>query len=398
MGKRKKPKKKRPQDSLLLSPEEESLLDSLLVDLENIDLTRIKEQITTPRIAQALVERLPVDDRAEVGLIPALRDAFEQKTVQKTIRKILFKMKQKGISVPDSETRAGAPIFKKEMGKAEEPTAYLGPIDGSGNRGVFLAFPQMRSGVDLGMGLMNDDEGIVQFVFDRYSKKRMREVREIFFQGFSHMVDVSLPHAATVIERSYARNETGQEESFSGYLQLRPWMLENISLLEQAAIYDFIPLENVSGDMPTGTQIEKLLEHDLFESWIIEPEEMKTVLGEIVEAEESPILVSEEQKRDRINQIKEKGIENLYPESKRLLMKDRLEEMAYVFFKLDKEEYARLCLVSAQSLTENSSALIINPFLREIMERSLAFYAEAAKEIGQSEELEEDSPSSIILP
>jgi hypothetical protein len=274
----------------------------------------------------------------------------------------------------------------------------LGPIDGTGSRGVFIALPQIPTGVDLGLGLVNDDQGIIQFVFDRYSKKRMREVKELFSKGFSHMVEVSLSHAATILERAYAQNEPGQEESFSGYLQLRPWILENVVLLDHGVIYDFIPQESVASEVLTPSAIDKLLGHQLMQSWIIDLEEMKPVLEEIVEAEGSPILVSEEQRADRIDDIKKKGIDKIYPVSKRPLMKSRLEETAYIFYKLEEEEYARLSLSAAQSIDENNSIPGINPFLRAMVERSLKLYLEAAKGIDQSETPESDTTSGIILP
>ena len=72
--------------------------------------------------------------------------------------------------------------------------------------------------------------------------------------------------------------------------------------------------------------------------------------------------------------------------------------MAYFFFKLEKEEMARLSLMAALSLDEKDSPLLINPFLDAIMDRSLAFHMQAAQDTQEPKGLIEDSPSNIIIP
>jgi len=398
MGKKKRPKKRKSQDLPKLSSEEESALNSLLENLKDINFNNIDQQITSPQLARALLERLSVDDPGSADIILAIRDAFDEKIVQKTIKKTFFRFKQKGITFPDQESQKEIPSFIKKTDK-DEPTAYLGPYDGFGNRGIFIILPQIPKGIDVGMGILNDEEGIIQFILGRYSKKRMKEVKDFFFEQVGTMVESTVPHAATILEKAYNRNKPGPEESSRDYLQLRPWILENIPLLDQSIIYDFIPLESVSDEILTDSRIDKLFGHELMESWIITPEEIKPLFEKVVEVKESRIVVSEAQKLERIKEIKDQQVVQLFPDSKRLIIKERLEEMAYIFLKLDEEEYSRLSLISASSLDEKDSMLGVNPFLKAMMERSLNYYQQTSEEIDESKDMEKDSSSSsIIIP
>jgi hypothetical protein len=397
VSKKRKAKKRDPHDTPLLSAEEKAVLNSLLKDLTTINRNNIDEQIPSPRLAQVLVEKLPPDNAENVDLILAIRDAFDQKAVQKAIKKTIFKFKQRGISVPDSEPQKDTRVVITKT-TSVEPSAYLGPIDRMGSRGIFLILPQIPKGVNLGMGIVNDEDGILQFLFGGYSKKRMREVKDLFFARFHHMVDVSLSHAATVLERSYSQNESASRESHHEYLQLRPWILENITLLEQAAIYESIPLEGFSKEILTSSQIDKLFGHELMKSWIIDPDTINPLAEELVKVEESPIHISDGQKTNRINEIKEKGIKQLFPDSKRLILKNRLEEMALVFLKLDEEDYARLSLAGALTLDEKDSLLGTNPLLLDMVERSLDYREEWTSDIAGSEVDKKESSSRIILP
>ena len=157
-------------------------------------------------------------------------------------------------------------------------------------------------------------------------------------------------------------------------------------------------LDAVSEKTLTDSQIDKLLGHKLMESWIIDADQIKPLADEISEAEESPIIVSGGQSANRIDDIKQKGIKELYQDPKRLLLKNRLEEMAYVFLKLNEEEYTHLSLAAAFSLDEKDSFMKANPFLMAMVERSLNYYTQMAKEIAKSEGLEADSSPRILVP
>lgn len=407
MRKKIKQKKKKHKVLSRLSQEEEATLHSLLENLKHINPVDIGRKIDNPQIAETFVERLPSDDPKTVDLILAVGDAFDQKSVQKSIKKAIFRLKQKGVFIPERKSLKETPLL---TGKPErdEPTAYLGPIDGMGSRGIIVILPQIPKGVNLGMGLVNDEEGITYFISGSYSKKRAREVKDIFLEHFSMAVEASLPHAATILERVYKCHKPTEDESrtqqhsagnpSSNYLWIRPKILENISLLEQAAIYDHIPLDSISSEILVDSQINKLLEHDLMAFWVVDPEKMEPLLEEIFNAEDSPIFISEEQKASRINEIKDKAMDELYPDSKRLLLKERLEEMAYIFYRRDEEDYARLSLMAASSMQEKDSLLVTNPFLKALLDRSIDYYTELSEKGDMSQDEEEKSTPKIIMP
>ena len=326
-----------------------------------------------------------------------MREAYDQKNVQKAIKKGLFRFRQRGISVPDTRSQEMTPPTMRQPEKGE-PAAYLGHIDGMGSRGIFIVLPQIPRGVDLGMGVVNDENGIVQFFYGRYSKKRMREVKDIFFERFGHMVETSLAHAATILEKAYGQNEQLVGDASRDYLQLRPWILDNVPLLDRSVVYDFIPPENVSEKILTDSQITKLFEHPLMASWIIDPEEIKPLVEKISEVRESRILVSEPQKLERINEVKTQRVAELFPDSRRSIIKNRLEEMAYVLFKQAEEEHALICLAAANTFNQKDSPLQVNPFLKFMLDRTLAFYADVAEDAAKSEEAKEDTSPLIIKP
>jgi hypothetical protein len=135
------------------------------------------------------------------------------------------------------------------------------------------------------------------------------------------------------------------------------------------------------------------------ESWLIAFEDLKPFMEDILKVEGSPIVLSDAQKADRVRQIKDKSIEELFPGPRRALLKHNLEEMAYFFFKLDQDEYSRMALTAARNLDEEDTILRKNMVVEFLLERSMQYYMDlAGKESAEDETLEPDDSPRIILP
>ncbi|MBN2033493.1 MAG: hypothetical protein JW836_09470 [Deltaproteobacteria bacterium] len=373
MAKKKKRKKLEPSSPLL--PEEALLMKRFLEELEPQGLAKRVSVIPTDAVAERLVENLPLDERRTPEILVAIGKAFPHKTVRKAVKKKLFKLKQKGIPSLDREPES-SPAF---LLTTEESTAFVGPIDGAGNRPVLLTIPQVPAGVDLAMGVINDEKGVIEFIYGRYSRKKMKELKDVFFSKVPHMVETTLSHIATVLEKSYCREKDNPGDPASEYLRLRPWLLKNARLLDRPALSDLIPLSAVAPNMPGETQIQKLLNHELIASWVIDPEKLGTLIENIERARESPIFISEAQRGEHIIKIKEEGIAKIFGGKDCEILRERLQETAYLFFKIGEESLARLCLAASLSLDEKTSLLGVNPFLKALVDRSLALLRKPAR-------------------
>jgi len=361
----------------LLTPEEQGLLDVLLGDLNRVDPSRLAKEASGPRFAEALVERLPVTDPQTPRILLGLRSCFQEKSVHKAIKKAAFRLRQRGIVLPD-ERDSEPPVLKTGKQSESGISAYLGPIDGTGSRPVFISVSQLPAGADLAVGVVNDEEGIIEFAFTRHSKKRMKEIKGIFFNNLPNMVETTLSHAADVLERAYQAKGPAVSDSARAYLQFRPWLLDNTSRVERSEVYRLLPPETISPDLLTESQLERLFEHELMGRWLIDLKSLRPLIEEIRKAEESRIFISEGQRLEHIHRIKHEGITKLFSEARRLGLKYRLEEMAYVFLKSTEENLAHLCLAAASSLAEKESPIKVNPFIKFLMERSLAYYLKSS--------------------
>ena len=398
MRRNKKPKKKKTDHPSLLKSEE-TLVTSLLEDFKNADPAEIAARIPHSHLAGIFLERLPLDNEFPVPLLLALDETFKDKKVHKLVKRLIFKLKQKGVPVDESFPQRASHDAILTRTQKEEPAAHIGPIAGiMGSRAVLIVLQGAVKGYQAGIGLVSETEGMLQFLYGPFSKKRLREIKGSLSQEAGPLVETSLPHAATILETAYRRHMERHSDTPSQYPEIRPRLLENVTILDRPIIYDFIP--EIPGDGTlTDSQLGKLFAHNLMGSWHIDFEDLKPFMEDILKVEGSPIILSDTQKADQIRQIKEKSIEELFPGPRRALLKHYLEEMAYFFFKLDQDEYSRMALTAARNLDEEDTILRKNRVVEFLLERSMQYYMDlAGKEGAEDEVLEPDDSPRILLP
>jgi hypothetical protein len=71
--------------------------------------------------------------------------------------------------------------------------------------------------------------------------------------------------------------------------------------------------------------------------------------------------------------------------------------MADLFWKLEEENLARICLRCALSLLERDSLLKVNAFLKALMEKSLLLYF-SGTDFSDASGRQSPSPSRILVP
>jgi len=378
-----------------LSASDKILLDSMIENRETMDKDTVTSRNLSPQLAVALVERLPLDWDRTPELLTVIGEVFQQKEVKKAIRRTLFKLRQRGVAFPDANLEE-PPTFHLRKVQEEKPEAYVGPIDGTGSRPILIVVPQIPQGIGLGVGVINDEDGILEYAFGRYSKKQAREMQALFFEKLPLMVETSLSHATAILEKAHGlRSEKGGPSG--DYKQIREWLLEHVPPLGNLPVYDILSSESISEEVLTDSQIDRLLAHPLLAGWIVQPNKLKPVADEVARAEESPILLSGMQKVERVNQIKEAAIRQLFPEKQRNLIRQRLEEMAYLFCKIEEEHLARISLKCALSFLERDSLLKVNVFLKALLEKSFLVYF-SRTDLSATSGPRGASPSRILVP
>ena len=113
----------------------------------------------------------------------------------------------------------------------------------------------------------------------------------------------------------------------------------------------------------------------------------------IQEAETSKLVLTPIQKEERISAKYVEAAEEVFHRERRLIYKRRLEEMAYVLYKMAREEEAMICFAGALSLREEEGIPSSrHPFLLELIKRTISSV------LWEEEQESREVPSFIVKP
>ncbi len=397
MKKKKRAKRTGVGARVSLSPEHESLVSELIRDAGNRTPDEVVESVPDARCAQGLVERLPSDE-SMIPLLSSLKERFPDKPVIRAIKRALFKLNKKGVSTegffPETDDAAG---ILKPVPK-DPPLCYVGPISGTGTRAVMVILHTGGLGRETGFGIVSDTDALQEFYSQMIPKKGAMAMVEQFSEDSGPFVETSLAHVATILETAYQQGLKTRAQAPAGYLDMRPRLLERTSLLERPAIYDLMPETAVSETPASDTRLIELFEHPMFESWLIGADLLRPLVEDMYKVDESPLVLTDVQKSDRIQGMEDKFKRDIFTGEQCGRLKHRLEEMAYIFFKLGEQETAGRALAAARVAGEEITALKSNLIVDIIFERSLKFYRQIKRQGGFAGEPAKQNASPIIHP
>jgi len=117
-------------------------------------------------------------------------------------------------------------------------------------------------------------------------------------------------------------------------------------------IYRHISADDVRGNDDLIDESMTLLREPHFQSWAMDGIIIEEAAAEIHNAETSTLMVSDEQRRERMQEAIRDAVAKSFDESTRQLYRRRLEVMAQMLWDRDEREEARQALAAAVGLTE----------------------------------------------
>jgi hypothetical protein len=390
----KRSKKKNITHGPTLTPDQKDLVERILHEARDADPLECVNRIPDPGVALALLEELPISEGFTAPLVRAVAARFGQKLVQKAVKRMVFRMRQKGIDPRGIELKTpDQPLFKPA--EKEDALAFMGPIDAQGARPIFVALPLTPQGFEVGIGVVSDEQGLLHFLSGAYSKKNMTVMKRQFLEGSEDavFVEATPAHAARVLEMAYSAGRESPNEATEAYASFRTLLLSQVSPLDHPAIHDYRSAieSGGSGQGLIHSQIEKLLEHPLLKTWAIDPDHLKPLLEEIAQLQGSPLILSTAQQANRVRELERQWAKTQFADARKTLFRQRFEEMAYVFLKRQEMEFARLSLIAAEDVAHHAGTSMDETVLDFLLERSLKGLLKARRESNaQGLEVRED--------
>jgi hypothetical protein len=338
------------------------------------------------------LEEAPQD---EAGRLLQTAYGTVDKGLQKKIRRVHHKRSVRGLPVyPLEREEAEGAIWKPPV--PPEPMGLHSMPEPAGSRMVWLIRPNVRKGMLVFGGWVDDQRGLMKFFVMDPSSRDLEKYKASLLDNPEFTVVESEPgFCAWLLEAAYRKGPPLDPEEAEGYKAIRP-MLKEVAPSEEprAPVYAVFP-EEAGGpavEDPLGESAQ-LLNEELFQGWVMEAERIQPHLDKLEEIERSRIIVHPMQKKERMEAFyRETAQEILTDPGCRNSWKRRLEDAAWVFYKKGMEGQARRLTQMGRYLEDPEKDASRMAFFVELIRRGLEEKLQAKKTE------EEQQPSLIVKP
>ncbi len=367
-------------DVLSLPPDiAKSILREVVQEVEGSALPLAKEILQEGEnpLSIYLVDLMgatPSDELIEV-LLEAAGDKSKGE-LHKAAKKAIYRLRASGIEIGEIE-RTHQSILSTPEYKFFGACASL--IDGEGNRMLWLARTKALGGLHLINCMMNDRKGIIDCHVYETNKKNYQEITDLISEQYS-AVEIDADYCSHLIEKAAKLNAQSDTSLPEDYLQAQQVIGEVEKAFDKPLIYDHFNETEIYPNQLLLTSSAKLLEHERFASWIIPSEDMEPYNFKLQEAQKSRIVLSETSQKERIEDIVNQAADELFQAELKSIFRRRLEENAYILYKLGNQDDAKLALVAGLALDDENLPPHRHPFVSSLVKRSLTVADEESKD------------------
>ncbi len=324
-------------------------------------------------------------------LLLRMLDVARAKRVRKAIKRSLYRLKGKGVAVEEVPLDRREAIFK--LPKAEPAKGFGSGIDSLGERFLLLTIPHSVRGLTVIEAGVSDTRGIVNFNGNEMTRKGFNTFLQGLKQDFPFpLVEIDPSYVAFLITQTYPLTVNKMGTPSQDYLRLKTEIDKIKKDYDKPLIYSYLQADEATEDDRWFRRAGDLLKADVFGDWTIERDRIQPYVDAVGEAEESKLVLNPVQKEARLQEIYQKALSELFSDERRALYGRRLEEMAYILFKMGRQDEARMSLAAAIDLKKPANPFQPNPFLFPLVVKSILELLQDTREKKGKE------PSLIVKP
>ena len=330
-------------------------------------------------------------DSTAVEALLRIEKSAEDKDLKKEIRRSLFKLSQRGLTIPEDK-RVKEKLPTSILSRSPEIEAYMSPVDGAGGRLVWIIKPLAGHGLQTIQAMVNDREGLQRIGGTQIRRKELRNMaQEIKKQHGITMISVPWEYADMMLYEGFEKAKPGGRSGLENFHQLRSIVKTGKPKAQDHPVYRRFHSE----DVREGAWRElsrRLLDEPELRFWILDRDWAEPFLAQLQEAQSSRLVLNPMQKEERIGGIVRDAVKTLCAGETGKIMQRRMEDMAFYFVDTGRAQLGRLALAVALQIKDGDPGPLDIAFLTGLVQKSFAFY------LSEQKSKAEEEPSFIVKP
>jgi hypothetical protein len=332
-----------------------------------------------------------IADPPAVSMLLRIEKKASDKNLKKEIRRSLFKLSQKGLTIAEDKSGEEKPPVPA-LARTSDIEAYMSAVDGAGGRLVWIVKPQPGHGLQTIQGMINDRQGLQRLGGAHVRRKELRNMaQEIKKQHGITMVAVPWEYADSMLYESFEKAKAAGRSGLENFHELRSMVGTGKPKAQEHPVYRRLRSE----DARQGAWRElsrRLLDEPELRFWILDEDWLAPFLGQLQEAQTSRLVLNPMQKEERLAGIVRDTVKTLCAGEAGKIMQRRLEDMAFYLLETARIEHANLALAVAAQIKDGDPGPLDVSFLTGLAQKSFAFY------LSQQKSKAEEEPSFIVKP
>jgi hypothetical protein len=286
--------------------------------------------------------------------------------VRRAARRALYRLAQRGIAPP----RRAAPRPVVERREERPLRAWVSAIDGTGSRAMWILFEGAFGGLELCSLIVNDTAGILEVAGGGITKKRFEtELANLRAAQKLPWIETAPARACALVAAALAVHRAQGTAPPAAFARWRRHFEVDV------------PSPPAPPDHPDPALVARgaeLLEAPEMGGWFLEPADVQADALELLQAQASTLVVSDQAKGEREAALITRVVERELGEAARRRWALRLLEAAVVFEATARAELAAVARAAAGALAHEGDRIATQPFARALARRALEVAGEVA--------------------
>ena len=293
----------------------------------------------------------------------------------KQAKRALHRLRSQGLEVEaPGEPAAAGFTLAIDAEPLEGARAYLTSIDGRGARLVWVLWRAASGGSRLLQAVVDDSVGVREAEIATVTRNGFREyIQQVDANPTILLAQVEPARAIETLQAAARRSEQSGNEVPAAYLEFarRSQVSPGAAGPVTARIYGLIDAGEPGGDAALIEASMTLLREPCFQSWAMDGAAVDAAAEEVHSAETSTLMISEEQRRERMQAAIRNAVHESFDPDSRSLYRGRLEEMATMLWERGRHDEARRALAAAIGLTDVEDLFHGHAFARALVHRGV---------------------------